>query len=106
MEAARRMYSASGGKQDDMSMLGIPVQFAGSFEEDELGIWPENMPAVQVFIAMGTQWRVGMSGATGLDYGVLPSVFDMYGITDQKKAFIDMQIMENEALKTMRENHG
>ena len=55
---------------------------------------------------MGTQWRVGMSGATGLDYGVLPSVFDMYGITDQKEAFIDMQIMENEALKTMRENHG
>lgn len=87
-------------------MLGIPVQFAGSFEEDEFGIWPENLPAVQVFIALGTQWRVGMSGATGLDYSVLPAVFDIHGITDRKKAFSDLQIMENEALKTMRENHG
>jgi hypothetical protein len=84
-------------------MLGIPVQFAGSFEEEEFGIWPENLPAVQIFMAMGTQWRIGMSGATGLDYSVLPAVFELYGITDRKQAFNDLRVMESAALEVMRE---
>lgn len=48
-----------------------------------------------------------MGGATGLDYSVIPAVAKMLGI--KKKELIDMfpdiQVMENEALITMGENH-
>ena len=55
-------------------------------------------------MAMATQWKwvsAGMAGAfqVGLDYGVLPFVFEVYGVTDKKQVFQDLQIMENEALE-------
>lgn len=31
-------------------------------------LWPEHVPALQLWSAVQTQWRVGMAGATGLDY--------------------------------------
>lgn len=31
-------------------------------------LWPENLPAWQLFHACGTQWRGDMGGRTGLDY--------------------------------------
>lgn len=66
-------------------------------------IWPDMLASVNVFIAMGTQWRVGMAGATGLDYGVLPAVMDVVGVAeeDRKQVFNDLRAMEDEALKVM-----
>lgn len=106
MEAARRMYQSAGGKHEDLSALGIPAQFAESFIEDDCDIWPENWPAFELFNAMSTQWRIGMSGATGMDYSALPVLFDTLGIADRAAAFSGMQIMEREALRIMREEHG
>ncbi|WP_331852640.1 DUF1799 domain-containing protein [Pragia fontium] len=52
-----------------------------------------------VFKAMSTQWRVGMSGATGLDYGCLPQVMDFIGVSEDKATvFADIQVMESVAL--------
>ncbi|MFA9949159.1 DUF1799 domain-containing protein [Dentiradicibacter hellwigii] len=42
----------------------------------EIELWPENALPMQVFMAMQTQWRIGMGGATGLDYSALPVVED------------------------------
>lgn len=106
MDAARRLYSATGGKDEDLSALGIPAALSASFVEADFEVWGENWPAFELFTAMNTQWRVGMSGATGLDYSVLPVLFETLGIKDRAQAFRDMQVMENEALKTMRENNG
>lgn len=89
-----------------MSALGIPTQFAASFEAQEFGVWPENWPAFELFVCMGTQWRIGMNGATGLDYSALPVLFDTLAIQDRQAAFRDLRIMESEALKTMREQSG
>jgi len=54
---------------------------------------------------MSTQWRVGVYGATGLDYGVLPGVMRMTGILVQEDAdiFRDVRFMEAEALAVMSE---
>lgn len=38
---------------------------------DEIYLWPCNLPAWNCWHAIQTQWRIGMAGATGLDY---PSV--------------------------------
>ncbi len=55
---------------------------------------------------MSTQWRIGMAGATGLDYAAMPVVMDMVGVgrKSRPEVFASVQIMEQEALATMAEN--
>lgn len=62
------------------------------------------MKAVNVFIAMMTQWRVGMSGPVGLDYNVLPEIWrrTKTPIQDRDAVFADLLILEGEALEQMR----
>jgi hypothetical protein len=68
-------------------------------------LWPDNVAAANVFIAMSTQWRTGGYGATGLDYNVLPSVMRLVGVlrADWSDTFECIRIMESEAMKVMGE---
>lgn len=67
---------------------------------EAVGVWPDNLLAVNVFIAMGSQWRIGTNGATGLDYSALPVVMRMVGISakDRSAVFEDVRVMEDAAL--------
>lgn len=69
-------------------------------------MWPDNYPAVNVFISMSTQWRVGMAGATGLDYNALPAVLRMTQIprSDWPEIFQSIRILEDAAMETMRKS--
>lgn len=55
---------------------------------------------------MGTQWNMGMGGATGFNYSALPLMFELLGISkeDQLSVFSDLQVMERAALEQMAEN--
>lgn len=64
-------------------------------------MWPSNWPIVHIFIAMGTQWRVGNGGATGLDYNALPVVAKAHGIKLKRAVLDGIRVMENEALRVM-----
>lgn len=66
---------------------------------------PDNWPAALMFSALQTQWRIGMNGATGLDYAVLPAVFDLHGVAteDRGDVFECLRIMEGAALEAMAE---
>lgn len=85
-----------------MAAFGFRPEDMGS---DEFEIWPDNWLPVEVFISMGTQWRTGMGGATGLDYGVLPDVMRLRGVpkADRAEVFDWVRLMEGEALSQMRE---
>ena len=69
--------------------------------------WPENIDSLNLFIALQTQWRIGMSGATGLDYPAVFATLDRLhrDKTDARRdeLFADVQIMEAAALKKMAE---
>lgn len=69
-------------------------------------VWPDNMLAVNVFVSMATQWRIGMSGPTGLDYTALAHVMRLLGVQQKERAdvFECVRIMEDEALAKMRES--
>lgn len=69
-------------------------------------VWECVWPSFATFEAMATQWRVGMNGATGLEYATIPSVVEMLGYEkDQLKLiFQDIRFLENEALSIMRES--
>ncbi|WP_238591840.1 DUF1799 domain-containing protein [Pseudomonas abietaniphila] len=75
--------------------------------DEAVELWAINYQSFSVFEAMGTQWRMGMGGATGLDYQALPVVLDMAGLRkrkDRSAVFADLRIMEREALRAMADN--
>ncbi len=65
-----------------------------------MAVWPENWPAVQLFVALGTQWRrAGMTGArSGLDYGAIAPTAALVGIEATADTMRRLQILENRVL--------
>ena len=77
-------------------MRGFNI-FAKKPEADTVLIWRENVQSVNLFLAVGTQWRVGgMGGATGLDYGGVQAAMQLLGIKHGQRTelFALVQIME------------
>lgn len=52
----------------------------------------------------GTQWRAGSSGLYGLDYNVLPFLFDIHEIAHAERidTLHDIRVMEDAALSEMK----
>lgn len=77
----------------------------GDLLEETIELWPDAWPGFLLFEAMSTQWRVGMGGATGLDYNTLPLVARYMEVEDEHMplAFNDIRTMEAEVLKKMAE---
>ena len=60
--------------------------------------------AVEVFAALGTQWRVGgMGSVIGLDYAAIPPVLRMLRVKPAAwpELFGDLRVMERAALAQM-----
>jgi hypothetical protein len=66
-------------------------------------VWPDCWAAVQCFCGMATQWRMGVNGATGLDYAVLPVVLRLQRVprADWAEVFEGLRVMEAEALRCL-----
>jgi hypothetical protein len=68
-------------------------------------VYPENWPAVQVFLALATQWRVvAMSTMTtarliqtGLDYTAIEPVMRLFGVKPKRRAAIFQKVRAMEA---------
>lgn len=86
--------------------LGVPEAYRKSFAAPPPEVWECNKKSWLLFLAMQTQWRVGMNGATGLDYTVLPIVARQIGIRLKPPRFADIQAMEGEVLKVFAEKNG
>jgi len=73
---------------------------------DIVSVWPEFVDAVKVFFSMQTQWRIGLSGATGLDYSALDAVYKGLGISSSQvlDVFPQLQVIESTYLKVLKEN--
>lgn len=69
-------------------------------------MWPENWQAVCLFGRLLTQWRVAFSGPTGLDYCAAYPLMDRLNLSapDWDAMLDDLQVMELEALATIRAN--
>ncbi|OZI32536.1 hypothetical protein CAL29_28065 [Bordetella genomosp. 10] len=66
-------------------------------------IWPGHEEAFSLFVAMRTQWRVGFSGATGLDYVALFHKMDRMDLSPERYEDLEDEIlvMESAALEEM-----
>ena len=72
---------------------------SSSQEEKQFAVWPENWPAVKLFISLSTQWRLAANGLPyGLDY---PGVWAFLRLSGQRMApetFAAIQTMEQAAI--------
>lgn len=90
----------------ELALFGLtPDDFAERL--DGYDVWPDTLPAINTFIAMETQWRVGMAGATGMDYAALPAVLDLMDVPRDERSdlFADLRVMEGRALELMRKQN-
>jgi len=63
------MMGKNGDDSEVANRLGLPVDLiheSEQFNERDSGVFPDNWKSYLVFSRMQTQWRVGMSGVTGL----------------------------------------
>lgn len=74
--------------------------------DDNFEVLPENWDAVQMFMRCQTQWRVGMAGPIGLDYGAVNWLLRLYEVEDQRSVLEDLQTMEAAVLVTMSKRAG
>lgn len=74
--------------------------------EDVAWVWPCNIPAVNVFVALGTQWLVGPAGPYGLNYSVLYQKLDRLKLTPEAYEAMedDIRTLEDAALEQMRKD--
>lgn len=87
---------------EEAAKIGLTL---ADFDDDAVEIWPENAGAVSAFSAVGTQWRTGAVGATGLDYPAVFATLDRIrrDLDDAGRddLFADIQVMERAALQEM-----
>jgi hypothetical protein len=57
-------------------------------------VWEENWEAVEMFLRLQTQWRVGMNGLLGLDYVAAEWLFRLFSVQEPRSLLEDLQVME------------
>lgn len=85
-----------------LAVLGLTEE---DFPEEELEIWPENVPAYGLFSSLRTQWRAGGMGVLGLDYNTLFHKMDRMPLSPEEYLELeeDIRTMEHAALAVMYE---
>ena len=69
-------------------------------------VWEENWEAVQMFLRLQTQWRVGMNGPLGLDYVAAQWLFRLYAVKEPASLLEDLQVMEAAVLTAIAEREA
>lgn len=74
----------------------------------ECEVWPENERAVAIFLDLGTQWRHGMGGVTGLDYSALWTPIRLRRVPrdEWQEVFEGIRIMERAVLEMKAAKDG
>ena len=60
-------------------------------------LWPDALPVWMLWLGLRTQWRVGMGGATGLDYtAVLADLREQIpdDAPERRQTYLDIKAME------------
>jgi hypothetical protein len=76
-------------------------------DEAVFHLWPEHVPAVELWAVVQTQWRHGFDGPTGLDYAGVRVALDMRARRqDIPRRFRELQVMEHAALAAWAERRA
>lgn len=71
---------------------------------EEIELWPDMAPGVLTFMAMTTQWqRAPFGELLGLNYTAIRPTAELLCLALDERAFHDIRVMEDEALRAIRE---
>ena len=84
-----------------MAAYGLRLEDSAQTEDSAFYLWPENLPAWQLFHACTTQWRTSMAGREGLDYSGVQVVLAEHHVPrrQRRQRFCEIQLMETVALQ-------
>ncbi len=106
----RRLYAGSPAQTEaDFIASGLPKKVAAFMAANPpppFELWACNVKTFDLFDAMSTQWRIGINGASGLDYAALAHTARLLGVKLTRARFAEIRAMETEALAVMREKKG
>lgn len=60
----------------------------------EFEVWPDNWPALELFLLCQTQWRTGPGGLVGLDYGAVLAMANLWAVDRVRETMADVQVIE------------
>lgn len=73
-------------------------------QQEDFEVWEENVPALEVFVRLATQWKIGaMGGFLGLDYSAVEATLRMLRIENTAEVFDSIQAMELAALPVLND---
>lgn len=109
MDVASALYRKrpkGDGGFGNVKMAGKLVQMAqaAGLQANLVEVWEENAQSVAFFNDYcGTQWRAGISGATGLDYTAVIASLRTLRLKQERfdEVFADVRVMERAALAEM-----
>ncbi|PIV30487.1 MAG: hypothetical protein COS35_06485 [Zetaproteobacteria bacterium CG02_land_8_20_14_3_00_50_9] len=94
--------------------MGAPAEVIEQYQaqkasEETFAIWPENARALELFLALGTQWRTSLvpvqggffRHVDGLDYQAAEAVMRIDCDRNRKDLFSRLRIMESAALEEL-----
>jgi hypothetical protein len=86
----------------ELAAIGLTPE---DFPPPEFTLWASNWPAIQFYTRISTQWRVGASGAAGLDYNVVFHELDRKGLKseDYEELMAQIRVIEETALQILHE---
>lgn len=85
--------------------IELPDGFV-SDTDDDFEVLPEAWPAVEMFLRVQTQWRVGMAGLIGLDYTAVKWCFELKDVSKPAELLADLQVIEARVLEILSERNG
>lgn len=96
LKQAARAFFATRPKKQDL----LPGLSEEDFGPEVVDVLPDCELALRAFDLLGTQWRVGAAGATGIDYAAIRPTLRMSGIavSSWPDLLDDLRAMEAEAL--------
>jgi len=74
------------------------AELIGSQAPKVFDVWPENWPAVELFMRCQTQWRTDNGQRTGLIYSELIGIGNLYSVENLGKVVEGVQVIEAEIL--------
>jgi hypothetical protein len=84
--------------------------FGATLEDvtEDVEVWPDNAEAAAVFAKLGTQWRHGMNGPTGLIYEAIWPTARVLRVPRARWAELldSLQVMERAVLELRAEKDG
>lgn len=77
-------------------------------QAEAVRVWPENWPALRLFLAVSTQWRwAGLAGVpTGLDYAALPVAARALRLRLDEAMLARLRVMEGAWLEAALERRA